>query len=1314
MPQVPLMVSVLAPGTLFADRFTIEQPAGSGGMGAVYKAQDAVSGQTVALKLLHAAAHAPSVRRFEREAQVLAELRHPGIVSYVAHGLTPEGQPFLAMEWLQGEDLAQRLAREPLSLPETLQLMRRAAGALAVAHAQGIVHRDLKPSNLFLRNGRAEDAVLLDFGLARLAPGVQQITASSVVVGTPEYMSPEQAAGHQEITPRADLFALGCMLYECLTGQPPFRAPHLAAVLAKILFFEPTPLRTLLPMLPAPLLLLVDRLLAKEPTQRMADARELQQALESLPEVGSLPTRSSTPLRALTTVEQHLVSVLLAPPRRAPPALSTVKLDGPKQELLDLELLRQELEAQGGQAEVMADGSLMATFLLERGTATDLATLAAHCALTVKERLPDRHVVLTTGLSLRHEPVPVGEVMDRAGALLYDLEERNIASTTHVVLDDTTAGLLGPRFRLGRESSGTFLLQDEHVSVDESRPLLGRPTPCVGREQELALLELAFTSCVEDSAARALLVMAPAGTGKSRLRHEFLRRLKQRSQPPEVLIGRADPMNAGSGYGLMGQAVRQFCGVMDGEPQEVRRAKLAQRVARHLPPEQVKDTVEFLGELCGVSFPAGDSPKLHAAREDPRLMSAQVLRAMAAFLRAELSQGPVLLVLEDLHWSDSPTVRLVEELLRELADSPLMVLALGRPEAKTLFPGLWGRFLHELPLRGLNPRACARLVHEVLGMQVSEAVVSRLVEHAAGNPLFLEELIRGVAEGLGEETPGTVLAMLQHRLQRLESGPRRVLMAASIYGRAFWQGGVHAMVAADISPPELEHHLAQLVELEVVQRQAVSRFPGETEFSFRHALLRDAAYSLLPAALKAGGHGQAGAWLERMGELDPLVLAEHYQLGQQNQQAARFYAQASEHLFERQDMHGARRCLEAALACEPQGEILTELRTLEVSICFWRDDFARAYSLGKEVLPLLRPGSATWCRVIGQVILGGSQSGQHGELARLGELFASTTPDADAITFYIEAAAFMAGTSSWGGQREAAAAMLRHMESVGTSVRKLEGRARGWMCLTRGFFVHWLDSRPWQVLLLAEEGKQAFSAVGFERMSHARTVLGLGLAGLGDIPGAVAAQREGLESALMVGQASTMSEIHLILALLDSPDADHQETALALAEQVLATEKVNPLRLGIAHGAMAALANRQGRFAEAEVSARQACETLSRFPPYHLVARTTLCTAILKQGRAAEARQVAEEGVKLLERMGGIGAASVGVWLVLAEACLAQGDETAGDDALRRAVQYLLLRASDIPDAAARERFMAQVPLNARTRELASQRWGERWAEPRS
>jgi serine/threonine protein kinase/tetratricopeptide (TPR) repeat protein len=1288
-------------------------------MGFVYQAVDATTGHWVALKLMHPSSSFEASSRFMREAEVLSRLRHPGIVSYIAHGYTADDQPFLAMEWLEGEDLARRLAREPLSLSDTLQLVRRAADVLAAAHAQGIVHRDLKPSNLFLRGGRAEDAVLLDFGLARVAAASQPpLTQSAVVVGTPGYMAPEQASSQREISPCADIFSLGCVLYECLTGQPPFRAPHLAAVLAKILYADPPPLRATRPELPAGLQGLLDRMLAKDPEQRLADGQHLLRALAKLEELSELPAPAragSAEPAGLSNTEQHLVSVLLATPLvpSAKGKSPTLTADEAAQGRVLLESLRQELKAHGAKASALADGSLLATFLLERGLASDQAALAAHCALSVKERWPESLVVLTTGLSLRSRPLPTGEVMDRAGEILRRLESAGTAPAAQVMMDETTGGLLGPRFQLDKAPSGTFLLRGEQLSMDESRPLLGRPTPCVGRMQELTILEMAFNSCVEDSAARALLVVAPAGTGKSRLRHEFLRRLERRAQPPVVLLGRGDPMTAGSAYGLLGHGVRRLCGVVDGEPLEVRREKLSSRASRHLPPGQVKDTVEFLGELCGVPFPGEDSPKLRAARGgDPRLMSLQVTQAMVSLLRAELSQGPVLLVLEDLHWGDMPTVRLVEEVLRELSESPLLVLALARPEVKELFPNLWARHLQEIPLRGLSLKASAQLVQEVLGPRVSVQVVARLAEQAAGNALFLEELIRGVAEQRGEETPGTVLAMLQSRLQRLEAGPRRVLLAGSVFGRVFWAGGVKALLEDDFTAEELERCLRQVVELEVVERQVASRFQAQAEYRFRHALVRDAAYSLVPDTLKPQVHRQAGVWLEQAGEQEPLVLAEHYQLGQDKEKAAYFFTRAGERLFERQDVQGAQRCVEAALSCGPTGAALTALKSLEAGIAFWKQDFARSFEVGSQVRTQLKPGSAAWGRVMGGLMFVGAQTGRLQDVAMLGPIFLRTQPDPDAITIYIEAASFMAGMLTWSGQRSQSAAVLERMSAVSASVAQLDGIARGWLYCSRANFDHFLDARPWRSRLWGEEGTSAFLEVNSERNQAAtRTILGLALAALGDVPAAVDVMHEALVGVMRSGQAYaiTFTQMHLALVLAGSTEPVHQDKARQLALEVLEKEKGNLLTLGIAHLTLAKAAVFQGQLPEAEAQVRKACEELSMFLPYLLMARTTLCAVLLAKQRTAEARAEAERGVQELVRMGCAGAASVGMWLALGEAYFAQAEPAPGEEALRQALRCLRQRAADIPEAVHRERFLRQVPENARARELARQRWGEDW-----
>jgi serine/threonine protein kinase len=152
---------------------------------------------------------------------------------------TGEGQPYLAMEWLTGEDLAKRLARGALSLADSLTVLRRTASALAVAHQRGIVHRDLKPSNLFLRDGEVDRVTILDFGIARRREASHAITGTGGIIGAPAYMAPEQARGERDLTPAVDIFSLGCVLFECLTGERPFVAERVVAVLAMIIFSEP-------------------------------------------------------------------------------------------------------------------------------------------------------------------------------------------------------------------------------------------------------------------------------------------------------------------------------------------------------------------------------------------------------------------------------------------------------------------------------------------------------------------------------------------------------------------------------------------------------------------------------------------------------------------------------------------------------------------------------------------------------------------------------------------------------------------------------------------------------------------------------------------------------------------------------------------------------------------------------------------------------------------------------------------------------------------------------------------------------------------
>src|SRR5262245_15360359 len=203
-------------------------------MGTVFRATDQVEGEHVAVKILHGQ-DAIEIERFARDATILAELRPPGIVRYVAHGTTPGGERYLAMEWLDGIDLGERLERRGVSTSESFTIARRAADALAAAHARGVIHRDIKPSNLFLLGDDVERVKVVDFGIARVVRDGRRLTRTGVLLGTPGYIAPEQVQGPPAHDPSADVFSLGCVLFECLTGRPAFEGTNPMAVLAKLL-----------------------------------------------------------------------------------------------------------------------------------------------------------------------------------------------------------------------------------------------------------------------------------------------------------------------------------------------------------------------------------------------------------------------------------------------------------------------------------------------------------------------------------------------------------------------------------------------------------------------------------------------------------------------------------------------------------------------------------------------------------------------------------------------------------------------------------------------------------------------------------------------------------------------------------------------------------------------------------------------------------------------------------------------------------------------------------------------------------------------
>ena len=293
-------------GTTIAERYRIEAPLGEGGIGRVYRARHETLGRAVALKVLLAQYESIPVlkQRFEREAKALAALSHPNIVTVTDFGVEGD-MPYLVMELLEGVDLSGLVHGPPLEPQRALEIVRQALRALDYAHAQGLVHRDLKPHNVFVREmGDGTDHVeVLDFGLARFvgdaAKHSPKLTQQGALLGTPAYMAPEQASG-MEADARADVYAMGCVLFEALTGRRVFESNDPGQVLKAHLLSPPPRMSQADPGLAvdASLERLVARALAKSAPERFQSAKEMLDALDALPpdavrRVGPRPARSA-------------------------------------------------------------------------------------------------------------------------------------------------------------------------------------------------------------------------------------------------------------------------------------------------------------------------------------------------------------------------------------------------------------------------------------------------------------------------------------------------------------------------------------------------------------------------------------------------------------------------------------------------------------------------------------------------------------------------------------------------------------------------------------------------------------------------------------------------------------------------------------------------------------------------------------------------------------------------------------------------------------------------------------------------------------
>jgi tetratricopeptide (TPR) repeat protein len=1226
-----------------------------------------------------------------REAEVLANLSHPNIVKYVAHGQMADGQSFLAMEWLEGESLSDRLKREGMSVDDALRVCAHIADALGHAHARGIVHRDVKPSNLMLpKNASLDDVRVLDFGIARQNVR-RDLTRTGMLVGTPGYMAPEQARGARDVDPRADVFALGCVLYKALTTRAPFAGGSVVAVLAKILLEDPTPIRRLRADIPEHVERLIATFLSKDPSARPADGAAAAALLEQARhERSEASAPSPAPSESLTAFEQRMLAVLLLDVGVAPVLSDDAEVTATIPPLADP--VRVCANKFGVVPEPLADGSILVAF---RGAGAEQTARAGKCALAIAEAMPRCLGVLGTGRALVHAGVPVGDLIDRVASLRASATMLHTgASASRIVVDGVSATLLEERFVLASEG-GLQILRGERDAGDPVRTLLGKPSPCVGRERELGELEAVFDECVDEDAPRAVLLKAPSGFGKSRVRFELLAKIKGRAQ---IWTGRGDPMSVGAPLDLVTQAVRRAYDIHADDAPEVRRDKLASRVARHVPEAERAFVTEFIGEIVGAEVET-PSPRVRAARADPVLMGDHVRAAVRTLLRAEAAAYPLVLVLEDLHWGDIPTVKLVDSLLGDLG-VPLFVIATARPEIDELFPKLWeDRAVLVLPLRELGKRPAEELVRAVLGETSVVAVVKDLVARAGGNAFYLEELIRAVAQG-DASLPETVLATVAARLDKLDPDARRVLRAASVFGQAFWRGGVAALVSDETGTTAW---LDVLAAQEIVQHRPESRFDREPEYVFRHSFVREAAYATLTEADRATGHRLAGAWLADSGETNAVVLAEHFERGREPARAAVHWERAAELAMEGNDLARAIDLAGRGLACDPPAIARARLGVIRSEAHRWRGELAQSRVEAKAATDAAPEDSPVWYQAVSQLAYASMAAGDVDTLVAIGEKLEAKSPteDAGVNDAYLVALSRLATSLAFTGSTHLADRVHERMDdALSLAVPGEAALAR--VRLSTAMRALRLEDDTFTLACFAA-ALEVFERIGDRRGGmYVRVNLGVIQMGLGDFESAEAAFHEanaaGLATGVVAIAIGARVNLGLLRAYLGSPD---EGLALVRATIDAYTHLGDERMMGIARTYTALVLLVKGDAAGAEAEAAEAAKELAAIPTSRADALATRARPLLALKRNEEALACSTEAFNLLADLRTVDDGEMRIRLAHSEALLACDRVERGRALLAESVQKIRARASKL-DPTLAKKFLERVPEVSRLMWLAS------------
>ena len=1263
---------------LLASRFELIRVAKTGGMGQLFEGVDQQSGDPVAIKM---ALPAPGAAEgLSQEARALALCDHPSVVRYVAHGESADAVPYLAMEWLDGETLAAVLERGALSVPEVIEIGTRIASALAHLHSRDLVHRDVSPSNILLQAGSADRAKLIDLGAALLVakasvvPGAAKRLPPTRLVGAPSYVAPEQANGASELDGRADLFSLGAVLYEALTGVRAFDGDNALAVLAKVALSQPDFSR-LRACAPPGLFHLVQACLSKSPEDRPPTANRVAEMHADL--ATARPSlRSSRRHSAVTTAERRLVTVVVA--QRQGSELETAEDAAPASESTP-----EALSAR-------VDAHSVAFAFFGRGSASDQARQAVRRAAQLSAAGP---VAIASGWAHLSESAVPSEWIDRCVQMLPE-------SGCAVHMDETTAGLASNRFAVE--------LVDTHYRLKGAssggRSEAFNAAPLVGRDRELRTLRAIVSDAIETPRALAVLVSGPAGIGKSKLMSEFLRELLSARDAPRLVRLHADPLRANSPLSLARELMSAALSLRKQANPDSARRIVAQRL-EELALEQVALTAEFVCELLGFRDGLSVSHELAAARQNAVLMGDQLKVAITRTLRALCTRSSVVVAIEDGHWGDAATLAIFDEVLGAAADLPLALVVAARPELHERFPNLWRQHdLQEVRVIELTRRASTQLVQHLLGSDAEEEHVAWAVATAAGNPFFLEELVRARRSGREAGVPGSVVAVVQNRLEEMEPEARRVLRAASVFGTNFWAAGVSSLVGGEVDD-DVRAWLKTLEDREIVEACSQSRLPDQVEFRFRHALIRDAASETLTDSDRRSGHLSAAQWLEAAGEMDASTLAEHYERGGEPDAAGPYWLRAAVVALEGNDFGAAAGHAQRGLASATTPTLEGALFATAAEAERLRGDLGKASDYSARALGLLEMGHSRWFACIGERALVLQRLGQRSQLNALAQslLGVSPLPGATEMAHWatLRVALACCRVGAFALARACRAAVGELPELTGPLVHASRHAVDAAFALNAGDRAQYL--REAEACRARHEQIGDRRAVLEQTINISSTFVELGLP---DQAAAmlVDAMQEAKRLNLVHLTAGAQHNLGLALGRLGRFDE-----ALALEREALSGFQRHDHRLeGGARVSVALIALWAGKTELGRSEARQALAILREAaPPLVPVALAALAALDLASGAPDAAVAHCVEAEALMHAASGIEYGETLLVVTHAQALVALGRGGEAAAVARAGAERLQARADLLADPELRVAFLENVPENVQLRRLCAE-----WAKP--